>query len=201
MLSREAGTAYTSQLQTNAQPISRRCLPAGSHERPRSARPTLQRRIERGRTGSANVPTSLLGIIGCTTTFRLNGSSTSKWGSSRLRSRSHSKHRVDGRRWQITALRARPRICWRSSSAAGTDVTFYVSIIPFSRDVSVDPRAKTSVETGSTGTDWAGAPLGSTPSMSVGPGDNCPIPQQHGFTSRRPPTTVDDQQDSVERNL
>jgi hypothetical protein len=65
-----------------------------------------------------------------------------------------------------------------------------VSIVPFSRDVSVDPSSNYSASW-IDWTDWEAPPAGSMPSMSVGPGDNCPYSTRNdGFTCSPTPTST-----------
>jgi Flp pilus assembly protein TadG len=93
-------------------------------------------------TGSAEVPTTFLGIIGYQN-ITVDGSSTAKWGSSRLRVAlvldNTGSMADDGK---ITALKtATKNLLAQLKSAAGTDGDVYVSIVPFSKDVSVDPNS------------------------------------------------------------
>jgi Flp pilus assembly protein TadG len=141
--------------------------------------------------GSASVPTKFLGIIGYNNIV-VNGSSTSAWGSSRLRVAlaldNTGSMADDGK---ITALiSATHGLLTQLQNAAGTNGDVYVSIIPFSRDVSVDPSSNYS-GTWIDWTDWAAAPANSVPSMSVGPGDNCPYSNNNnGFTCSPTPTST-----------
>jgi Flp pilus assembly protein TadG len=192
MLSREAGTDTANQLQTNAQTYFNALF-----TRPEATSVSISATYSSSGgsnlvvNGSANVPTTFLGIIGYNY-IPVNGSSTSKWGSSRLRVAlaldNTGSMADDGK---ITALKsATTNLLAQLQSAAGTDGDVYVSIIPFSRDVSVDPTSNAS---GSwiDWTDWAGAPLGSTPAATVGPGSNCPYTNNNqGFTCSPTPTST-----------
>jgi len=88
--------------------------------------------------GSAKVPTKFLGIIGYNDIV-VNGSSTSKWGSSRLRVAlaldNTGSMSSDGK---MTALKSATKgLLTQLQNAAGTNGDVYVSIIPFSKDVNV----------------------------------------------------------------
>ena len=141
--------------------------------------------------GSANVPTSFLGIIGYNN-VPVNGTSTSAWGSTRLRVAlaldNTGSMADDGK---ITALKtATTSLLSQLQAAASTDGDVYVSIIPFSRDVSVDPSSNYS---GSwiDWTDWAAAPSGSTPAANVGPGSSCPYNSRtDGYSCSPSPTST-----------
>jgi Flp pilus assembly protein TadG len=92
--------------------------------------------------GSADVPTTFLGIIGYRN-ITVDGASTVKWGSTRLRVAlvldNTGSMADDGK---ITALKtATKNLLNQLKSAAGSDGDVYVSIIPFSKDVSVDPNS------------------------------------------------------------
>jgi Flp pilus assembly protein TadG len=141
--------------------------------------------------GSANVPTTFLGVVGYNN-IAVSGSSTSAWGSSRLRVAlaldNTGSMADDGK---ITALKSATHgLLTQLQNAAGTNGDVYVSIIPFSRDVSVDPSSNYSGNW-IDWTDWAAAPANSVPSMSVGPGDNCPYTNNNnGFTCSPTPTST-----------
>ncbi|HEY4140146.1 MAG TPA: TadE/TadG family type IV pilus assembly protein [Pseudolabrys sp.] len=88
--------------------------------------------------GSANVPTAFLGIIG-TNNIPVTGSSTTAWGSTRLRVAlaldTTGSMADDGK---IAALKtATKALLTQLKGAAGTDGDVYVSIVPFSKDVNV----------------------------------------------------------------
>jgi Flp pilus assembly protein TadG len=140
---------------------------------------------------AANVPTAFLGVIGVKN-IPVNASSTAKWGSSRLRVSlaldNTGSMAQDGK---IDALKSATKgLLTQLQNAASTNGDVYVSIIPFSRDVSVDPSSNYN---GSwiDWTDWAAAPANSMPDMSVGPGDNCPYSSwSDGFTCSPTPTST-----------
>jgi Flp pilus assembly protein TadG len=89
-------------------------------------------------TGTANVPTDFLGIIGYNN-IAVNGSATAKWGSSRLRVAlaldNTGSMAQDGK---MTALKSATKgLLTQLQTAATTNGDVYVSIIPFSKDVNV----------------------------------------------------------------
>jgi len=91
-------------------------------------------------TGTANVPTSVLGVIGVNN-MTVSSSSTVRWGSSRLRvalvlDNTGSMRDND----KIVALRtATTNLLAQLRNAAQTDGDVYVSIIPFMKDVNLGP--------------------------------------------------------------
>jgi Flp pilus assembly protein TadG len=132
---------------------------------------------------SADMATDFMGVLGMSK-ITVVGSSTAKWGSNRLRvalvldntgSMSQSG--------KITALKtATTNLLTQLQSAATNDGDVYVSIIPFSKDASVDSAANNSA-TWIDWTDWSAAPANSTPSSNVGPGSSCPYSSStNGFT-------------------
>jgi Flp pilus assembly protein TadG len=132
---------------------------------------------------SADMATDFMGILGMPK-ITIIGSSTAKWGSNRLRvalvldntgSMSQSG--------KITALKtATTNLLTQLQSAATNDGDVYVSIIPFSKDASVDAASNNSASW-IDWTDWSAAPANSTPSSSVGPGSSCPYSSStNGFT-------------------
>lgn len=89
-------------------------------------------------TGSARVPTQFLSVIGHNY-INVDGSSTTKWGSSRLRVAlaldNTGSMASDGK---MTALKSATKsLLTQLKSAASTNGDVYVSIIPFSKDVNV----------------------------------------------------------------
>lgn len=88
--------------------------------------------------GSASVPTSFLGIIGYNS-LNVNGSSTSKWGTSRLRvALALDNTGSMASAGKMTALKSATKsLLAQLQAAAGTNGDVYVSIIPFSKDVNV----------------------------------------------------------------
>jgi Flp pilus assembly protein TadG len=192
LLAKEASTDTASQLQQNALKYFNALF-----TRPEAANVTISASYTATGgsqvlvNGSANVPTSFLGIIGYNN-LTVNGSSTSAWGSTRLRVAlvldNTGSMADDGK---ITALKtATTSLLSQLQAAASTDGDVYVSIIPFSRDVSVDPSSNYSGNW-IDWTDWAAAPSGSTPAANVGPGSNCPYSTySNGFGCSPTPTST-----------
>ena len=139
MLSKNAATATNSNLQTEAlnyfnalftRPEATNVQIAATYTASGGSQVVV--------TGSANVPTSFLGIIGYDNIV-VNGSSTAKWGSSRLRVAlvldNTGSMAQDGK---MTALKSATKgLLTQLQNAAGTNGDVYVSIIPFSKDVNV----------------------------------------------------------------
>ena len=88
--------------------------------------------------GSAQVPTTFMGVMGFKN-ITVSGSSTAKWGSTRLRVAlvlDNTGSMADA--GKITALKsATKNLLAQFKAAAGTNGDVYVSIIPFSKDVNV----------------------------------------------------------------
>ena len=100
---------------------------------------------------SADVPTTFLAIVGYNT-IKVGSSTTSKWGSTRLRVAlvldNTGSMSSNGK---MSALKtATTNLLSQLQSAAGTDGDVYVSIIPFTKDVNVGSGSYK--PTGSTGT-------------------------------------------------
>jgi len=96
-------------------------------------------------TGNVYVPTSFVTVIGFPQ-IDVGASSTAKWGSNRLRVAlvldNTGSMLQDGK---ITALKtATANLLTQLKNAASVDGDVYVSIIPFVKDVSVDPSGYTS---------------------------------------------------------
>ena len=88
--------------------------------------------------GSAQVPTVFMGVMGFKS-ITVGGSSTAKWGSTRLRVAlvldNTGSMAEDGK---MTALKSATKtLLAQLKAAAGTNGDVYVSIIPFSKDVNV----------------------------------------------------------------
>jgi Flp pilus assembly protein TadG len=139
MLSREAATDTSSQLQTNALRYFNALF-----TRPEATNVTISATytVSGGSqvvvNGSANVPTNFLGVIGHQN-ITVTGSSTARWGSSRLRVAlvldNTGSMADDGK---MTALKSATKgLLTQLQNAAGTNGDVYVSIIPFSKDVNV----------------------------------------------------------------
>ena len=95
-------------------------------------------------TGTASMPTSFLGALqwaGMPASFNIGSSSTVTWGNSRLRvALALDNTGSMANSGKITALKtATKNLLAQLQAAAGTPGDVYVSIVPFSKDVSVDP--------------------------------------------------------------
>jgi len=137
MLSKEAATVSSGQLQTDALSFF-----SALFTRPESTGVTISATYTTTGgskivvNGTANVPTKFLGVIGYNN-IAVNGSSTSAWGSSRLRVAlvldNTGSMADDGK---MTALKsATTGLLTQLKNAAGTNGDVYVSIIPFAMDV------------------------------------------------------------------
>ncbi len=141
--------------------------------------------------GSVDMDTDFMALLGYKT-LTVTGTSTTKWGSSRLRVAlaldNTGSMADDGK---IAALRSATKgLLTQLQNAASIDGDVYVSIIPFSRDVSVAASGN-STGTWIDWTDWAAPPANAVPSMSVGPGDNCPWSSRtNSFTCSPSPTST-----------
>jgi Flp pilus assembly protein TadG len=139
MLSKEAGTDTSGQLQTNAVKYFNALF-----TRPEATSVTITTTytVSGGSqvmvNGSANVPTKFLGVIGHQD-ITVNGSSTAKWGSSRLRVAlvlDNTGSMADN--GKIDALKsATNNLLTQFKNATSTNGDVYVSIVPFVKDVNV----------------------------------------------------------------
>ncbi len=193
MLSKDAATVSSGALQTNAlnyfnalftRPEAKNIVIAASYSATGGSTVVV--------TGSATVPTAFLGIIGYND-ITVNGSSTSAWGSSRLRVAlvldTTGSMAADGK---IEALKSATKdLLTQLKSAASTNGDVYVSIIPFSRSVNVGAANYTA--SWIDWSEWEAAPaymatwLANSTNKSTwdqaGPGDPCPFSSsQTGFT-------------------
>jgi Flp pilus assembly protein TadG len=139
--------------------------------------------------GSVSVPTAFMGMMGINS-ITVNGSSTVKWGSAKLRVAlvlDNTGSMADS--GKITALKtATNNLLTQLQNAASTNGDVYVSIIPFVKDVSVDSSSNYNGNW-IDWTDWSAAPANSTPSTSVGPGSSCPYSNNsNGFTCTTGPS-------------
>ena len=136
--------------------------------------------------GSADMDTDFMAILGYKT-ITVTGTSTAKWGSTRLRVAlvldTTGSMASDGK---IDALKtATKNLLTQLQGAATTNGDVYVSIIPFSKNVNLDPSnyAGNWIDW----TDWESEPAilkTSKPSnwSSIGPGDTCPFTSSsYGF--------------------
>ena len=128
--------------------------------------------------GTVNVPTTFVGILGVKT-ITLNESSTSAWGSTRLRVAlvlDNTGSMADA--GKMTALKsATSSLLDQLKSAASTNGDVYVSIVPFVKDVSVGACGSSCASWIDFSKDYTNLAVGmndSTPSSSVGPGSSCP---------------------------
>ena len=139
MLSKEAGTDTSDQLQINARKYF-----AALFTRPEATNVTITASYSASAgsqvvvNGSATVPTQFLGVIGYQN-ITVNGSSTAKWGTSRLRVAlvlDNTGSMADA--GKMTALKtATKNLLTQLQNAASTNGDVYVSIVPFSKDVNV----------------------------------------------------------------
>jgi Flp pilus assembly protein TadG len=139
MLSKDAATVSSSTLQTNAltyfkalftRPEAQNIVISATYTATGGSKVVVN--------GSASVPTAFLGVIGYNN-ITVNGSSTSAWGSSRLRVAlvldNTGSMAQDGK---MTALKSATKdLLTQLKNAAGANGDVYVSIIPFNHDVNV----------------------------------------------------------------
>jgi Flp pilus assembly protein TadG len=141
MLSKEAATDTSTQLQANAVKYFNALF-----TRPEATSVTITASYtSSGGTslvvnGTANVPTAVLGVIGYNN-IAVGGSSTAKWGSNLLRVAlvldNTGSMADDGK---MTALiSATKSLLTQLQSAATNNGDVYVSIVPFVKDVNLDP--------------------------------------------------------------
>ena len=139
MLSKEASTDTNTQLQANALKYFQALF-----TRPEAKSITITVSYDGSAgsqivvNGSAQVPTNFLGVIGYNN-LTVNGSSTAKWGTSRLRVAlvldNTGSMADDGK---MTALKsATNSLLTQLQSAVTTNGDVYVSIIPFVKDVNL----------------------------------------------------------------
>ena len=141
-------------------------------------------------TGSASVATFVMGILGYNH-IPITGTSTAKWGTQRLRVAlaldTTGSMSSDGK---MDALKAATKsLLTELRNAATVDGDVHVSIIPFSKNVNLNPSNYN--ESWIDWTDWEAEPDildpakgGSKPSnwKQVGPGSSCPFTNSsHGF--------------------
>ena len=139
MLSKEAATDTSSQLQTNAVKYFNALF-----TRPEATGVTVTATYTASGgsqvvvNGSANVPTQFLGVIGYQN-IPVTATSTAKWGSSRMRVALVLDNTGSmAEAGKMTALKSATKaLLTQLQSAAGTNGDVYVSIIPFSKDVNV----------------------------------------------------------------
>lgn len=141
MLSKEAAKDTSNQLQTNA---SKYFLALFNPKWAQNPQISVTYSTTGGSNlvvnGSASVPTEFASVLGIKT-ININGSSKVKWGNSRLRVAlvldNTGSMSSNGK---MTALKtAAKNLLSQLNSAAQTNGDVYVSIIPFAKDVNVDP--------------------------------------------------------------
>ena len=139
MISKEAATDTSAQLQTNAQKYFLALFTQTQTVNPTvTASYTTTGGTEVMLNGTADVPTSLLGIIGYNT-ITVTGSSTTKWGTNRLRVAlvldNTGSMADDGK---MTALQAATKsLLTQLQNAVTVNGDVYVSIVPFVKDVNL----------------------------------------------------------------
>ncbi|MFN3659114.1 MAG: pilus assembly protein TadG-related protein [Pseudolabrys sp.] len=149
-------------------------------------------------TGSVSVPTKFMGVLGVNT-MTVEGSSTSKWGSTRLRVAlvldTTGSMASAGK---LTALKsATASLLDQLKAAASINGDVYVSIIPFSRGVNVGSQNYTA--SWIDWSEWEAEPaymatwLSNSSNLTTweqtGPGDDCPLSNSKtGFTCTRGPS-------------
>jgi Flp pilus assembly protein TadG len=139
MISKEASTDTAAQLQTNAQKYF---LALFNRPEATNVKVTATYSTTGGPSvainASANVPTTLLGVIGYST-IPVNSSSTSTWGMNRLRVAlvlDNTGSMADA--GKMPALQAATKsLLSQLQNAASTNGDVYVSIIPFVKDVNL----------------------------------------------------------------
>jgi Flp pilus assembly protein TadG len=141
MISKEAAHDTADQLQTNATNYFN-ALFTRFNESTATINATYTREggTQVAITGTANVPTSLLGIVGLDH-MTVTSSSTVRWGSSRLRVAlvlDNTGSMADS--GKIAALKtATANLLTQLQNAASVNGDVYVSIIPFVKDVNLGP--------------------------------------------------------------
>src|SRR5688572_11552238 len=191
MLSREAPNLSTTELEAKA-----RNYFIAMFDKPEATGVTIGATYIRSAgsqvvvTGSANVATSVMGILGHNY-IAITGSSIAKWGTQRLRVAlaldTTGSMSSDGK---MDALKAATKsLLTELKNAATVDGDIYVSIIPFSKNVNLNPSNYN--ESWIDWIDWEAEPDildpakgGSKPSnwKQVGPGSSCPFTNSsHGF--------------------
>jgi Flp pilus assembly protein TadG len=139
MLSRDAGTLSNTDLQTKAKNYFNAMF-----SRPDATGVTVTATYSTSAgaqvivNGSANVPTSIMGIVGYNS-ITVSGSSTAKWGSERLRVAlaldNTGSMASDGK---MDALKSATKaLLTQLKNAAAQNGDVYVSIVPFSDDVNI----------------------------------------------------------------
>jgi Flp pilus assembly protein TadG len=139
MLSRDAASLSASALQTKAQSYFNALF-----TRPEAISVAINANYTTSGgsqvlvSGSAQVPTKFLGVIGYNN-LTVNGSATAAWGSSRLRvALALDNTGSMASAGKMTALKSATKsLLTQLKAAAATNGDVYVSIVPFSKDVNV----------------------------------------------------------------
>ena len=188
MLSKEAATDSSDQLKANAQKYFNALF-----TRPEAQNVTVTASYTTSAgtavviNGSADVPTSLLGIIGYDT-ITVSSSSIVKWGSNLLRVAlvlDNTGSMADA--GKMTALQSATKsLLTQLQNAASADGDVYVSIVPFVKDANLGAANYSSNYLDWTA--WAGEPpyiKTNKPSnwSSTGPGSSCPFTSSWGGTT------------------
>ncbi len=139
MLSKEATSDSSAQLQTNAKAYFTALFNRpGSTNIVVSPTYTTSGGTQVVVNGSVSVPTDFMGVVGVNS-ITVSGSSTVKWGSSRLRVAlvlDNTGSMADN--GKITALKtATNNLLAQLNTAAATNGDVYVSIVPFANDVNI----------------------------------------------------------------
>ncbi|HEV2630605.1 MAG TPA: TadE/TadG family type IV pilus assembly protein [Pseudolabrys sp.] len=181
MLSKEATTDTSDQLQTNATKyFNANFSSVGIKASSVTITPVYSTDTPSQITvnGAVAVPTSFVGILGVKF-INLNETSTAAWGSTRLRVAlvlDNTGSMADA--GKMTALKsATSSLLDQLKSAASVNGDVYVSIVPFVKDVSVGAcgaKCATWLDFSKDYTNLAVGMHDSTPSSSVGPGSACP---------------------------
>lgn len=141
MLAKEAATVTSGQLQTDALQYFKALF-----TRPEAKKITISATYSTSGgskvvvNGSASVPTDFMGIIGYNS-ITVGGSSTAKWGMSRLRVALVLDNTGSmAQAGKMNALKtATKNLLTQLNNAAVNNGDVYVSIIPFAKDIAVDP--------------------------------------------------------------
>jgi len=139
MLSKEATTDTAAQLQANAQKYF-----SALFDHPNATNVAVNATYSTGTSsfvvvsGTASVPTTFMSVLGYKS-ISIGGSSTTKWGSTRLRVALVLDNTGSmAQSGKMTALKtATNNLLSQLQSAATNDGDVYVSIIPFTKDVNV----------------------------------------------------------------
>jgi len=201
MLSRDAATLSNSALQSKADAYFKAMFTRGDVNNVNvSATYSVSGGSNVVVNASVEMPTTIMSIAGPGfASTKIAGSSTAKWGSSRLRVAlvldTTGSMASDGK---ISALKtATNNLLTQLQSAASTNGDVYVSIVPFSRSVNVGPGNYNA--NWIDWSEWEGPPaymstwLANNSNVSTweqtGPGDSCPFSNSStGFTCTRGPS-------------